>query len=115
MVISREPCYFYYCLLGNDITTEPFSPPTLHPERASVRVKGEGHQLQLLLSSQPDLKVHLSQGQASLCHGLVSLRGVLTGSPLHTTLQLTQGISNVTCELISVLLLVAIGDKTLTL
>eukprot|EP00731_Ephydatia_muelleri_P012343 Em0006g1237a len=94
VVTSSEPCYFYYCLLGNDITTEPFSPPTLLPERASVRVRGGEHQLQLFLSAQGDLKIHLSQGRVSLCHGLVPLKGVFTDSPLHTTLQLTQGTSS---------------------
>lgn len=99
VVTSSEPCYFYYCLLGNDITTEPFSPPTLLPERASVRVRGGEHQLQLFLSAQGDLKIHLSQGRVSLCHGLVPLKGVFTDSPLHTTLQLTQGTSSAHCKL----------------
>ena len=48
--------YFYYCLLGNDITSEPFIPPVFSPERASIRLKSSRDLLSLLFASQPDLE-----------------------------------------------------------
>lgn len=52
-----KKCYFYYSLLCNDITSEPFSPTSFRPERASIRVRTSRELLGLLLAAQDDLQV----------------------------------------------------------
>lgn len=55
--------YFYYSLLGNDITSEPFHnllSPDFEPERASVRIRSSKHILQTFLSQQPNLQVSVA-------------------------------------------------------
>lgn len=52
--------YFYYSLLGNDITSEPFHnllSPDFEPERASVRIRSSKRVLHTFLSQQPSLQV----------------------------------------------------------
>lgn len=52
--------FFYYLLLGNDITSEPFHnllSPDFEPERASVRIRSSRQILQTFLSQQPSLQV----------------------------------------------------------
>lgn len=52
--------FFYYTLLGNDVTSEPFQnliSPTFEPERASVRIRSSDRVLRLFLSQQPCLQV----------------------------------------------------------
>ncbi len=54
--------FFYYSLLGNDITSEPFHnllSPEFEPERASVRIRSSKQILQTFLSQQPDLQVRV--------------------------------------------------------
>lgn len=54
--------FFYYSLLGNDITSEPFHnllSPDFEPERASVRIRSSKRVLQAFLSQQPSLQVRL--------------------------------------------------------
>ncbi|XP_013883016.1 centrosomal protein of 120 kDa [Austrofundulus limnaeus] len=61
--------FFYYSLLGNDITSEPFQNllrPDFEPERASVRIRSSKQVLQVFLSQQPALQVHLCCGNHSL-------------------------------------------------
>lgn len=55
--VAGSPWYFYYSLLGNDITSEPFHSDTFRPERASVRVKTTRELLGTLLSAQEDVQV----------------------------------------------------------
>lgn len=52
--------FFYYSLLGNDITSEPFASllsPDFEPERASVRIRSSKQVLRAFLSQQPGLQV----------------------------------------------------------
>lgn len=49
--------YFYYKLLGNDITSEVFKMASFKPERASIRIKSTRDNLAALLATQGDLKV----------------------------------------------------------
>ncbi|KAF6716951.1 Centrosomal protein of 120 kDa [Oryzias melastigma] len=68
--------FFYYSLLGNDITSEPFHnllSPDFEPERASVRIRSSKQILQTFLSQQPGLQVHLCCGNHSLGSTDVSL------------------------------------------
>lgn len=57
--------FFYYSLLGNDITSEPFHnllSPDFEPERASVRIRSSKQILQTFLSQQPGLQASQSSG-----------------------------------------------------
>ncbi|XP_040899113.1 centrosomal protein of 120 kDa [Toxotes jaculatrix] len=68
--------FFYYSLLGNDITSEPFHNllnPDFEPERASVRIHSSKQILQAFLSQQPSLQIHLCCGNHSLGSTDVSL------------------------------------------
>ncbi|GLD61384.1 centrosomal protein of 120 kDa [Lates japonicus] len=68
--------FFYYSLLGNDITSEPFHnllSPDFEPERASVRIRSSKQILQAFLSQQPSLQIHLCCGNHSLGSTDVSL------------------------------------------
>ncbi|XP_008285920.1 centrosomal protein of 120 kDa [Stegastes partitus] len=68
--------FFYYSLLGNDITSEPFHnllSPDFEPERASVRIRSSKQVLQGFLSQQPSLQIHLCCGNHSLGSTDVSL------------------------------------------
>ncbi|XP_047448856.1 centrosomal protein of 120 kDa [Mugil cephalus] len=68
--------FFYYTLLGNDITSEPFHnllSPDFEPERASVRIRSSRPVLQAFLSQQPSLQIHLCCGNHSLGSTDVSL------------------------------------------
>ncbi|XP_056136157.1 centrosomal protein of 120 kDa [Lampris incognitus] len=61
--------FFYYSLLGNDITSEPFHSllsPSFEPERASVRIRSSKQVLCTFLAQQPSLQVHLCCGNRSL-------------------------------------------------
>uniref|UniRef100_UPI0037E9579E centrosomal protein of 120 kDa n=1 Tax=Semicossyphus pulcher TaxID=241346 RepID=UPI0037E9579E len=68
--------FFYYSLLGNDITSEPFHnllSPDFEPERASVRIRSSKQILQTFLAQQPSLEIHLCCGNHSLGSTDVSL------------------------------------------
>ncbi|KAG7259849.1 hypothetical protein CRUP_023333 [Coryphaenoides rupestris] len=61
--------FFYYSLLGNDITSAPFLnllSPSFQPERASVRIRSSKQVLLGYLGQQPALQVHLCCGSRSL-------------------------------------------------
>ncbi|XP_072243359.1 centrosomal protein of 120 kDa [Leuresthes tenuis] len=78
MKLSAEDSgfFFYYSLLGNDITSEPFHnllSPDFEPERASVRIRSSKQILQAFLSQQPSLEIHLCYGNHSLGSTNVSL------------------------------------------
>ncbi|XP_038143058.1 centrosomal protein of 120 kDa [Cyprinodon tularosa] len=75
--------FFYYTLLGNDITSEPFHnllSPDFEPERASVRIRSSKRLLRAFLWQQPCLQIHLCYGDRSLGSTDVPLSGLADGS-----------------------------------
>ncbi|XP_068452332.1 centrosomal protein of 120 kDa [Clinocottus analis] len=75
--------FFYYSLLGNDITSEPFDSllsPAFEPERASVRIRSSKQVLQSFLSQQPSLQIHLCCGTRSLGSTDVALSALAAAS-----------------------------------
>eukprot|EP00066_Takifugu_rubripes_P024411 XP_011613677.1 PREDICTED: centrosomal protein of 120 kDa isoform X2 [Takifugu rubripes] len=75
--------YFYYSLLGNDITSEPFHnllSPSFDPERSSVRIRSSKQVLQTFLSQEPDFEIHLCCGSRSLGSTNISLSVLAVGS-----------------------------------
>lgn len=57
---NQAAYYFYYSLLGNDITNGAFYSlisPNFRPERASIRIKGDKTTLSTFLASVADIKV----------------------------------------------------------
>ncbi|KAG8598060.1 hypothetical protein GDO81_002481 [Engystomops pustulosus] len=72
--------FFYYSLLGNDVTNEPFTDlinPDFEPERASVRIRSTTEVLCMYLSVQPKLQIHLCCGDQSLGSTDIPLTGLL--------------------------------------
>ncbi|XP_078070712.1 centrosomal protein of 120 kDa isoform X1 [Mustelus asterias] len=79
---ERPEFFFYYTLLGNDVTNDPFSDlmnPNFAPERASVRIRCRLDILRLFLSSQPSLQIHLCCGDRSLGTAEISFAGLVKG------------------------------------
>ncbi|XP_038660934.1 centrosomal protein of 120 kDa isoform X1 [Scyliorhinus canicula] len=79
---ERPEFFFYYTLLGNDVTNDPFSnlmSPNFAPERASVRIRSRQDILRIFLSSQPSLQIHLCCGDRSLGSAEISFAGLLKG------------------------------------
>ncbi|CAM4719851.1 unnamed protein product [Leuciscus chuanchicus] len=78
--VEGSEFFFYYTLLGNDVTSEPFQnliSPNFEPERASVRIRSSERVLRLFLSQQPCLQIHLCCGNQSLGSTDVSLAGLM--------------------------------------
>ncbi|XP_051924872.1 centrosomal protein of 120 kDa [Hippocampus zosterae] len=76
--------FFFYTLLGNDITTEPFRnilAPDFQPERASLRIRSSAGAVRAFLSQQPPLQIHLCCGTRSLGGADVPL-AALAGLPV---------------------------------
>ncbi|KAK0676814.1 CE120 protein, partial [Pygoscelis papua] len=78
---ERQPdFFFYYSLLGNDVTNEPFTDlinPNFEPERASVRIRSTADVLQVYLCAQSKLQIHLCCGDQSLGSTEIPLSGLL--------------------------------------
>ncbi|XP_004854536.1 centrosomal protein of 120 kDa isoform X2 [Heterocephalus glaber] len=78
---ERQPeFFFYYSLLGNDVTNEPFNDlinPNFEPERASVRIRSSVEILRVYLALQPKLQIHLCCGDQSLGSTEIPLHGLL--------------------------------------
>ncbi|XP_072453278.1 centrosomal protein of 120 kDa isoform X4 [Notamacropus eugenii] len=78
---ERQPeFFFYYSLLGNDVTNEPFSDlinPDFEPERASVRIRSSVEVLRIYLSLHSKLQIHLCCGDQSLGSTEIPLTGLL--------------------------------------
>ncbi|NXX85989.1 CE120 protein, partial [Urocolius indicus] len=76
----RPEFFFYYSLLGNDVTNEPFTDlinPNFDPERASVRIRSRADVLQVYLCAQSKLQIHLCCGDQSLGSTEIPLSGLL--------------------------------------
>ncbi|GFO36195.1 centrosomal protein of 120 kda [Plakobranchus ocellatus] len=72
--------FFYYSLLGNDVTNEPFFDlvhPNFPAERASVKVRSSVDALGSFLSHQPGLQLHVCSGDQSLGSCDIPLSGLL--------------------------------------
>uniref|UniRef100_W5KZB6 Centrosomal protein of 120 kDa n=1 Tax=Astyanax mexicanus TaxID=7994 RepID=W5KZB6_ASTMX len=68
--------FFFYSLLGNDVTSEPFQnliSPNFEPERASVRIRSSERLLHVFLSQQKNLQIHLCCGDQSLGRTEISI------------------------------------------
>ncbi|KAK2513448.1 Cep120 [Columba guinea] len=78
---ERQPeFFFYYSLLGNDVTNEPFTDlinPNFEPERASVRIRSTADVLQVYFCAQSKLQIHLCCGDQSLGSTEILLSGLL--------------------------------------
>ncbi|XP_023385373.1 centrosomal protein of 120 kDa [Pteropus vampyrus] len=78
---ERQPeFFFYYSLLGNDVTNEPFNDlinPNFEPERASVRICSNVEILRVYLALQSKLQIHLCCGDQSLGSTEIPLTGLL--------------------------------------
>ncbi|XP_033037318.1 centrosomal protein of 120 kDa isoform X2 [Trachypithecus francoisi] len=78
---ERQPeFFFYYSLLGNDVTNEPFNDlinPNFEPERASVRIRSSVEVLRVYLALQSKLQIHLCCGDQSLGSTEIPLTGLL--------------------------------------
>ncbi|XP_027730628.1 centrosomal protein of 120 kDa isoform X1 [Vombatus ursinus] len=78
---ERQPeFFFYYSLLGNDVTNEPFNDlinPDFEPERASVRIRSSIEVLRIYLSLHSKLQIHLCCGDQSLGSTEILLTGLL--------------------------------------
>lgn len=78
---ERQPeFFFYYSLLGNDVTNEPFSDlinPNFEPERASVRIRSSVEVLRVYLALHSKLQIHLCCGDQSLGSTEIPLSGLL--------------------------------------
>uniref|UniRef100_A0A3B3ZG62 C2 domain-containing protein n=1 Tax=Periophthalmus magnuspinnatus TaxID=409849 RepID=A0A3B3ZG62_9GOBI len=75
--------FFYYTLLGNDITSEPFHSlltPTFEPERASVRIRSSKQFLHRFLHQEKSLEIHLCCGSLSLGSADVPLAPLCSSS-----------------------------------
>ena len=72
--------FFYYSLLGNDVTNELFFDlvqPSFPPERASVKIRSSVETLRAFFAGQPGLQVHLCCGDQSLAHCEIALSSLL--------------------------------------
>ena len=62
---ERQPeFFFYYSLLGNDVTNEPYNDlinPNFEPERASVRIRSSIEILRVYLALQSKLQVSTAE------------------------------------------------------
>ncbi|XP_029475642.1 centrosomal protein of 120 kDa isoform X2 [Rhinatrema bivittatum] len=78
---ERQPeFFFYYTLLGNDVTNEPFTNlmnPNFEPERASVKIRSSPDVLRLYFGVHPKLQIHLCCGDQSLGSTEIPLTGLL--------------------------------------
>ncbi|XP_060787860.1 centrosomal protein of 120 kDa isoform X2 [Neoarius graeffei] len=83
LVNEGSEFFFFYTLLGNEVTSEPFQnliSPNFEPERASVRIRSNDHVLRDFFSQQQNLQIHLCCGNQSLGSTEISLAALLKNS-----------------------------------
>ncbi|XP_026782202.3 centrosomal protein of 120 kDa isoform X2 [Pangasianodon hypophthalmus] len=83
LVSEGSEFFFFYTLLGNDVTSEPFQnliSPNFEPERASVRIRSNDRVLRVFFSQQQNLQIHLCCGNQSLGSTEVSLAALMKNS-----------------------------------
>ncbi|MCJ8735046.1 hypothetical protein PDJAM_G00242260 [Pangasius djambal] len=83
LVSEGSEFFFFYTLLGNDVTSEPFQnliSPNFEPERASVRIRSNDKVLRVFFSQQQNLQIHLCCGNQSLGSTEVSLAALMKNS-----------------------------------
>lgn len=77
---ERQPeFFFYYSLLGNDVTNEPFSDlinPNFEPERASVRIRSSIEILRVYLTLHSKLQVSIAENCFQLKSFFLSIKEV---------------------------------------
>ncbi|XP_077200532.1 centrosomal protein of 120 kDa isoform X2 [Paroedura picta] len=72
--------FFYYSLLGNDVTNEPFTNlinPNFEPERASVKIRSSIEVLRAYFLTHSKLQIHLCCGDQSLGSTEILLTGLV--------------------------------------
>nr|XP_056704011.1 centrosomal protein of 120 kDa [Euleptes europaea] len=72
--------FFYYSLLGNDVTNEPFTDlinPNFEPERASVRIRSSVEVLRAYFLTHSKLQIHLCCRDQSLGSTEILLTGLV--------------------------------------
>ncbi|CAL1540527.1 unnamed protein product [Lymnaea stagnalis] len=77
---SSNGFFFYYSLLGNDVTNEPFYDlvsPNFPAERASVKIRSSVAALRSFFAHQPGLQLHLCCGDQSLGNCEIPLKSLL--------------------------------------
>ncbi|XP_028661076.1 centrosomal protein of 120 kDa [Erpetoichthys calabaricus] len=80
---ERPEFFFYYTLLGNDVTNKPFTDLIncdFKPERASVKIRSSPEVLRVYFSAQPNLQIYLCCGDQSLGSTNISLASFLKKS-----------------------------------
>lgn len=78
--VTASGYFFYFSLLGNDVTNETFH-DLIHPnfpaERASVKIRSNVDTLRAFFSCQPGIQVHLCCGEQSLGSCEIPLKDLL--------------------------------------
>lgn len=78
--VTASGYFFYFSLLGNDVTNETFH-DLIHPnfpaERASVKIRSNVDTLRAFFSCQPGIQVHLCCGEQSLGNCEIPLKDLL--------------------------------------
>ncbi|ESO92587.1 hypothetical protein LOTGIDRAFT_190538, partial [Lottia gigantea] len=78
--LSASSYFFYYSLLGNDVTNEAFTDlinTNFPAERASVKLRSSVDALRIFFFNQPGIQFHLCCGDQSLGSSEVSLKTLL--------------------------------------
>ncbi|XP_048731906.2 centrosomal protein of 120 kDa-like [Ostrea edulis] len=78
--VTASGYFFYFSLLGNDVTNETFHDlinPNFPAERASVKIRSNVDTLRAFFSCQPGIQIHLCCGEQSLGSSEIPLKDLL--------------------------------------
>ncbi|XP_061172082.1 centrosomal protein of 120 kDa-like isoform X1 [Saccostrea echinata] len=78
--VTANGYFFYFSLLGNDVTNETFHDlinPNFPAERASVKIRSNVDTLRAFFSCQPGIQIHLCCGEQSLGSCEIPLKDLL--------------------------------------